>query len=80
MADAVGAFDHAITHRKKGRAFERRPFLKFLASDGRYSPLNFLCHQPLRWGADPAADSASPACSPGPTTTRSMRGSLDPIS
>lgn len=64
---------------KKGRAIERRPFSNF-PKDGRYSPLNFLCHQPLRWGVDPAADSTSLACSPGPTTTRSMRGSLDPVS
>jgi hypothetical protein len=66
---------------KRGRAIERRPLFELSWRwGGYYSPLNFLCHQPLRWGADPAADPASAACSPGPTTTRSMRGSLDPIS
>jgi hypothetical protein len=80
MADAVCASDRAITHRKKAGLSSAGLSPTFLMMTGHYSPLNFLCHQPLRWGADPAADSASAACSLGPTTTRSMRGSLDPIS
>jgi hypothetical protein len=55
--------------------------LSNVSMDDGYSPPNFLCHHPLRWGAAvPAELSTSPFASPGPTTTRSMRGSLESAS
>ena len=68
----------APIQKRPGRWF--RPGLQFFAIIVSYSPLNFRCHQPLRWGTAGASPAPAFSLSPGFTTTRSILGSLDPVS